>query len=70
MSCRARSLQDLRDPAGTLLSSSQYRDGECPNNAAGVACVILVLVTMPVAFPATDKFSYSVRTEHDAQETK
>lgn len=53
MSWRARSLQDFRDAGGTFESSSQYREGEWPYKAAGVAWVILVFVTIPVALPRT-----------------
>lgn len=49
--CLAISLQDFLDTCGTLLSSSQYLLDECEYKAAGVACVNLVLVTIPVDFP-------------------
>lgn len=59
-SCMAMSLQSFLTVGGTLLSSSQYLEGECAYKAAGVACVILAVVTIPVDFPAQRKV-YSVR---------
>lgn len=38
-------------PFGVLLSFSYSRSGEIAYEAAGVACVIRVVVTIPVDFP-------------------
>lgn len=59
MSWRARSLHDFLAPGGTFESSSQYREGECPYKAAGVACVIRVFVTIPVALPTENVEKYN-----------
>lgn len=45
ISCLAISLQEVLSSSGTLESSSQYLLDECAYNAAGVACVTLVVVT-------------------------
>jgi hypothetical protein len=43
-------------PGGIFESSSQYLLAECEYKAAGVPWVILVFVTIPVAFPETQRF--------------
>lgn len=49
------SLQSFLTVGGTLLSSSQYREGAWAYNAAGVACVIRAVVTMPLDLPKNGK---------------